>query len=161
MGQLPADSITLIQTADDVALIEASDPKKLAYITQTTLSVDDTKDIIAALRARFPDIQGPRKEDICYATTNRQEAVKTMAARCDALLVVGSFLRIKPRVTRREKTSRANIIYRCRFTPGFFLCKACFTQILNHGVWTIYLTFKRKRSKTLIITAPIVKTRKK
>ncbi len=90
MGQLPAQSITLIQTAEDVALIEAPDPKKLAYITQTTLSVDDTKDIIAALRARFPDIQCPRKEDICYATTNRQEAVKTMAARCDALLVVGA-----------------------------------------------------------------------
>ena len=90
MGQLPKGSIVLVQTAEEVESIEVPDPKKLAYITQTTLSVDDTADIITALRHRFPSIQGPKKEDICYATTNRQEAVKLMADSCDAILVVGA-----------------------------------------------------------------------
>jgi 4-hydroxy-3-methylbut-2-enyl diphosphate reductase len=73
-----------------VAQLAPRDPGKLAYITQTTLSVDDTADVVAALRVRFPAIQGPHKEDICYATTNRQEAVRAMARRIDALLVVGA-----------------------------------------------------------------------
>ncbi len=90
MGQLPKGSIVLVQAAEEVEIIEVSNPKKLAYITQTTLSVDDTADIITALRRRFPMIQGPKKEDICYATTNRQEAVKLMADSCDAILVVGA-----------------------------------------------------------------------
>jgi 4-hydroxy-3-methylbut-2-enyl diphosphate reductase len=75
---------------EDVARIAPADPERLAFITQTTLSVDDTAEIVAALRARFPAIVGPRKEDICYATTNRQEAVKAMAPRIDALLVIGA-----------------------------------------------------------------------
>ena len=90
MGQLPEGEVLLVETVDDVARITPRDPDKLAYITQTTLSVDDTADIVAALQARFPAIVGPHKEDICYATTNRQHAVKAMAGKIDALLVIGA-----------------------------------------------------------------------
>ena len=90
MGQLPEGEVLLVETVDDVAHVTPRDPEKLAYVTQTTLSVDDTIDIVAALHARFPAIIGPHKEDICYATTNRQEAVKAMAPKCDAMLVVGA-----------------------------------------------------------------------
>ena len=90
MGQLPEGEVLLVETPDDVAVVDVRDPTKLAYVTQTTLSVDDTADIVAALTARFPAIVGPHKEDICYATTNRQEAVKAMAPKCDAMLVVGA-----------------------------------------------------------------------
>jgi 4-hydroxy-3-methylbut-2-enyl diphosphate reductase len=90
MGQLPAGEVILIETVADVARIIPRDPSRLAYITQTTLSVDDTADIVAALVARFKGIIGPHKKDICYATTNRQEAVKAMARRIEALLVVGA-----------------------------------------------------------------------
>jgi 4-hydroxy-3-methylbut-2-en-1-yl diphosphate reductase len=92
MGQCLADggAIHLIESADDVAGLQIKDPSRLAYVTQTTLSVDDTSGIIAALRVRFPEIQGPKKSDICYATQNRQDAVRELAERCDLLLVVGS-----------------------------------------------------------------------
>ncbi|WP_170561212.1 4-hydroxy-3-methylbut-2-enyl diphosphate reductase [Ruegeria atlantica] len=90
MGQLPDGEVLLVETVDDVAAVHVRNPEKLAFVTQTTLSVDDTKDIIAALQARFPAIVGPHKEDICYATTNRQEAVKAVAPKSDALLVVGA-----------------------------------------------------------------------
>ncbi len=90
MGQLPEGDVILVETPRDVAQITVRDPQKLAYVTQTTLSVDDTADIVAALTARFPAIVGPHKEDICYATTNRQEAVKAIAPKCDAMLVVGA-----------------------------------------------------------------------
>ena len=90
MGQLPEGEVLLVETVDDVAKVQVRDPSKLAFVTQTTLSVDDTKDIVAALNARFPAIVGPHKEDICYATTNRQEAVMAIAPDCDALLVVGA-----------------------------------------------------------------------
>ncbi len=90
MGQLPAGSVTLIETVDDIAGLAVADPDRLAYITQTTLSVDDPAAIVEALRDRFPAIAGPRREDICYATTNRQGAVKSIAARCDAVLVIGA-----------------------------------------------------------------------
>jgi 4-hydroxy-3-methylbut-2-en-1-yl diphosphate reductase len=90
MGQLPEGAITLIETVDDVAALKVRDAGKLAYVTQTTLSVDDTRDIIVALQQRFPAIRGPLREDICYATTNRQEAVKSIAGRIDLLLVVGA-----------------------------------------------------------------------
>jgi 4-hydroxy-3-methylbut-2-enyl diphosphate reductase len=90
MGQLPEGEVILVETVADVARIAPRDPDKLAYITQTTLSVDDTADVVAALVARFPSISGPHKKDICYATTNRQEAVKAMAPRIEALLVVGA-----------------------------------------------------------------------
>jgi len=90
MGQLPEGEVLLVETVEDVATIEVRDPEHLAFVTQTTLSVDDTADIVAALQARFPAIVGPHKEDICYATTNRQEAVKAMAPKSDAMLVVGA-----------------------------------------------------------------------
>jgi 4-hydroxy-3-methylbut-2-en-1-yl diphosphate reductase len=90
MGQLPPGEVILVETVEDVARIAVRDPAKLAFITQTTLSVDDTAEIVAALKARFPEIVGPHKEDICYATTNRQEAVKAMAPAIDALLVIGA-----------------------------------------------------------------------
>ena len=90
MGQLPPGAVMLVETVADVATIAPRDPARLAFITQTTLSVDDTAEIVEALRARFPAIVGPRREDICYATTNRQEAVKAMAPKIDALLVIGA-----------------------------------------------------------------------
>ncbi|MCV2889364.1 4-hydroxy-3-methylbut-2-enyl diphosphate reductase [Ruegeria aquimaris] len=90
MGQLPEGEVLLVETVADVARIAVRNPKRLAFVTQTTLSVDDTRDIVAALQARFPQIVGPHKEDICYATTNRQEAVKAVAPKSDALLVVGA-----------------------------------------------------------------------
>jgi 4-hydroxy-3-methylbut-2-en-1-yl diphosphate reductase len=89
MGEAP-DHIVLVESEEDVDALEVQDPDKLAYISQTTLSVDETRSIIARLRARFPRIVGPRTDDICYATTNRQSAVKQMAAQCDLVLVIGS-----------------------------------------------------------------------
>jgi 4-hydroxy-3-methylbut-2-enyl diphosphate reductase len=90
MGQLPEGEVLLVETATDVTGLVVRDAGRLAYITQTTLSVDDTAGIVAALQARFPAIVGPHKEDICYATTNRQAAVKAMASKIDALLVIGA-----------------------------------------------------------------------
>ncbi|MBL6608258.1 MAG: 4-hydroxy-3-methylbut-2-enyl diphosphate reductase [Rhodobacteraceae bacterium] len=90
MGQLPEGDVLLVETSEDVAKLNIRDPKKLAFVTQTTLSIDDTADIVAALKLRFPSIVGPHKEDICYATTNRQIAVKEIAPLVDALLVVGA-----------------------------------------------------------------------
>ncbi len=90
MGQLPSGAVTLIETLQDVEKLIPKSPETLAFVTQTTLSVDDTAEIVAALKQRFPAIQSPRKEDICYATTNRQAAVKQIAGACDALIVVGS-----------------------------------------------------------------------
>lgn len=90
MGQLPPGEVLLVETVEDVARLKVRDPQKLAYITQTTLSVDDTADIAAALVARFPAILVPAHDDICYATTNRQMAVKAMAPKIDALLVIGA-----------------------------------------------------------------------
>jgi 4-hydroxy-3-methylbut-2-enyl diphosphate reductase len=89
-GQVPEGRMTLIETADDAEKVAPADPASLAFLTQTTLSVDDTAEIVAILRRRFPDILGPRGEDICYATSNRQAAVKAIAARCDAVLVIGA-----------------------------------------------------------------------
>ena len=90
MGQLPEGEVLLVETPGDVAGLSVRDGEKLAFITQTTLSVDDTVDVINALRARFPNIIGPHKEDICYATTNRQAAVKAISSHIDALLVIGA-----------------------------------------------------------------------
>jgi 4-hydroxy-3-methylbut-2-enyl diphosphate reductase len=89
VGQASA-GIMLVETVEDVAQLAVRDPEKLAYVTQTTLSVDDAKTVVGALRARFPKIVGPKRDDICYATQNRQDAVKFMAPRCDVVIVVGS-----------------------------------------------------------------------
>jgi len=89
MGEAP-DSIVLVETLEDVEKLEVPDPDRVAHISQTTLSVDETRSIIAALREKFPNITGPRTDDICYATTNRQAAVRQMAAECDLVLVIGS-----------------------------------------------------------------------
>jgi 4-hydroxy-3-methylbut-2-en-1-yl diphosphate reductase len=89
-GQVPEGRMTLIETAADAERVAPEDPDALAFLTQTTLSVDDTAEIVAILRRRFPTVQGPRSEDICYATSNRQAAVKAIAGRCDALLVIGA-----------------------------------------------------------------------
>jgi 4-hydroxy-3-methylbut-2-enyl diphosphate reductase len=90
MGQLPAGAVLLVEDVAQAERLAVADPSNLAYATQTTLSVDDTTGIVAALRRRFPAIQGPKMEDICYATTNRQAAVKAIAGRCDALVVIGA-----------------------------------------------------------------------
>jgi 4-hydroxy-3-methylbut-2-enyl diphosphate reductase len=90
MGQLPTDAISLVETLDDIARLEPADAQNLAYVTQTTLSVDDTREMVEALKVRFPAILGPHKDDICYATTNRQGAVKAVAPQVDAMIVVGS-----------------------------------------------------------------------
>lgn len=90
MGQLPPGAVLLVETLDDVAALEVEDPDNLAWCTQTTLSVDDTAGIVEALQEKFPSIVGPHKEDICYATTNRQEAVKALAPQIDALYVIGA-----------------------------------------------------------------------
>ncbi|PHS28989.1 MAG: 4-hydroxy-3-methylbut-2-enyl diphosphate reductase [Robiginitomaculum sp.] len=90
MGQLPKGAVTLIETCDDVIAFAPDDAAKLAFVTQTTLSVDDTADIVAALKKRFADIAAPHREDICYATTNRQTAVKAIAPKCELVLVIGA-----------------------------------------------------------------------
>jgi len=116
MGQVEPGAILLVEDAEAAETIAVDDPDNLAYITQTTLSVDDTIDIIAVLKRRFPTIHGPKKEDICYATTNRQEAVKEIARRCDALLVVGapnsSNSQRLVEVARREGCARALLVQR-------------------------------------------------
>ena len=90
MGQVPAGSVLLVETVEDARTVAVPDPENIAFATQTTLSVTDTAAIVEALKARFPAIEGPRSEDICYATTNRQEAVAVMAPKCDFVLVVGA-----------------------------------------------------------------------
>ncbi|WP_422006348.1 4-hydroxy-3-methylbut-2-enyl diphosphate reductase [Pyruvatibacter mobilis] len=90
LGQLPEGAITLVETVEDAETVSPPDPMKLAYVTQTTLSLDDTLDIVNALTRRFPAIRGPHKNDICYATTNRQAAIKAIAETCDMMLVVGA-----------------------------------------------------------------------
>jgi 4-hydroxy-3-methylbut-2-en-1-yl diphosphate reductase len=116
LGQLPAGAATLIETIADVDAFTPRDPAQLAYVTQTTLSIDDTAEMIARLKARFPEIVGPHKEDICYATTNRQEAVKLVAPQVDAMIVVGApnssnSLRLKE-VAERAGCPRAVLVQR-------------------------------------------------
>jgi len=90
LGQLPEGAIKLVQNAEEVDALEVDDPERLAFVTQTTLSVDDTADIVAALRRRFPKALAPKQEDICYATTNRQQAVKALASKVETMIVVGA-----------------------------------------------------------------------
>ena len=116
-GQVPEGRMTLIETLADAETVVPADPERLAFLTQTTLSVDDTAEIVAVLRRRFPAIEAPRREDICYATSNRQAAVKAIAGRCDAVLVIGASnssnsLRLVE-VAEREGT-RAQLVARGR-----------------------------------------------
>jgi 4-hydroxy-3-methylbut-2-enyl diphosphate reductase len=90
MGQLPAGAVLLVKDVAEAEALDVPDPQDLAFATQTTLSIDDTIEIVATLRRRFPSIQGPKMEDICYATANRQAAVKAIARQCDALVVIGA-----------------------------------------------------------------------
>jgi 4-hydroxy-3-methylbut-2-enyl diphosphate reductase len=90
MGQMTNETMLLVENKDQAEALEVKDPDNLAFVTQTTLSVDDTAEIVQVLQRRFPNIQAPRREDICYATTNRQAAVKALAPRCDALIVIGA-----------------------------------------------------------------------
>ena len=108
MGQLPDGAVVLVETVEDVEKLDVKDEGSLAYCTQTTLSVDDTAEIVEALQARFPDIQGPHKEDICYATTNRQAAVKVIAERSDAMLVIGA-----PNSSNSNRLVEVAMIYGC------------------------------------------------
>ncbi|HEV2866391.1 MAG TPA: 4-hydroxy-3-methylbut-2-enyl diphosphate reductase, partial [Allosphingosinicella sp.] len=89
-GQVPEGGMTLVETLADAEAVQPADPERLAFLTQTTLSVDDTAEIVSVLRRRFPGIEAPHREDICYATSNRQAAVKAIAGRCDAMLVIGA-----------------------------------------------------------------------
>jgi 4-hydroxy-3-methylbut-2-enyl diphosphate reductase len=114
MGQLPAGAVALVQTLADVDAFAPADPDRIAYVTQTTLSVDDTADIVERLKTRFPRIVGPHKEDICYATTNRQDAVKQVAPRVEGMIVVGApnssnSQRLKE-VAEREGCRRAALV---------------------------------------------------
>lgn len=109
MGQLPVGAVTLVETLEDVARLDLSDKGSLAYATQTTLSLDDTADIVAALQAKYPNVKGPHKEDICYATTNRQEAVKAIAAMADAMLVIGA-----PNSSNSNRLVEVALNYGCR-----------------------------------------------
>ncbi|MEP6784274.1 MAG: 4-hydroxy-3-methylbut-2-enyl diphosphate reductase [Sphingomonadales bacterium] len=90
LGQVAEGTMSLVETVDDVAALDPADPEALGFLTQTTLSVDDTREIVEALKARFPSIQGPRGEDICYATSNRQESVKAIVPECDKMIVIGA-----------------------------------------------------------------------
>ncbi|MEL8054830.1 MAG: 4-hydroxy-3-methylbut-2-enyl diphosphate reductase [Pseudomonadota bacterium] len=114
MGQLPEGSMTLIETVADVDMFEPRDPENLAFVTQTTLSVDDTAEIIKALQGKFPSITTPRREDICYATTNRQEAVKVMGRRADLFLVIGAETSSNSKrlveVAKREGAGRSELV---------------------------------------------------
>lgn len=118
MGQLPEGAVSLVETVAEATAFHPKNPEKLSYITQTTLSVDDTREIVSTLKARFPAIRYPDKEDICYATTNRQEAVKEMAPKCDAILVVGapnsSNSRRLVEVGARAGCSYAQLVQRAR-----------------------------------------------
>jgi len=116
MGQLPEGAILLVENVEDAERVAPHDPSSLAYITQTTLSVDDTAEMVAVLTRRFPAIKGPHKQDICYATTNRQEAIKAIAERCDLVLVIGApnssnSLRLVE-VARRSGAGRAILMQR-------------------------------------------------
>ncbi|MGF1649579.1 MAG: 4-hydroxy-3-methylbut-2-enyl diphosphate reductase [Hyphomicrobiaceae bacterium] len=128
MGQLPDGAVTLVETIDDVARLSPRSPDALAYITQTTLSIDDTSDIINALVDRFPSIAAPHKEDICYATTNRQIAVKAMAEGCDLVLVVGApnssnSMRLVE-VAERAGAKSAHLVQRAQDIPWDLLAGA-------------------------------------
>jgi len=123
MGQLPVDAVILVETVMDVEKLNVANDTNLAFCTQTTLSVDDTADVVAALKKKFPAIIGPGKEDICYATTNRQEAVKAIAPRCDALMVIGA-----PNSSNSNRLVEVGVAYGCE--------KAILVQRASEIDWT-------------------------
>ncbi len=144
MGQLPPGAMTLIQNAEEAQKVEPADATKLAFITQTTLSVDDTAEIVATLRRRFPLIEGPKKEDICYATTNRQAAVKALASDSQLVVVIGSpnssnSQRLRE-VAERAGSTRAVLVPRARD----------FDWSLMEGVTTLGLTAGASAPETLV-----------
>ena len=108
MGQLPPNAVVLIETVEDVEKLQIKDSSNLAFCTQTTLSVDDTADVVEKLKLKFPKIIGPGREDICYATTNRQEAVKAIAPKCDALMVIGA-----PNSSNSNRLVEVGVAYGC------------------------------------------------
>jgi 4-hydroxy-3-methylbut-2-enyl diphosphate reductase len=130
MGQLPAGAISLVEKEDDVANLNVPDPSKLALVTQTTLSVDDTANIVATLRQRFPKIVTPRSEDICYATTNRQNAVKEIAGQCDVIVVIGA-----PNSSNSNRLVEVALRAGC---PGAFLVEH--TESMNWGHLAPHMT---------------------
>ena len=124
MGQLPKGSVQLIETVEDAKTFTPANSDHLAFVTQTTLSVDDTKDIITVLQKRYPDIEAPHKEDICYATTNRQDAVKALAQKCDKVLVLGS-----------SNSSNSNRLVEVALNYGAEFAKLI--QDYNHIPWDV------------------------
>ncbi len=135
MGQLPKEAVLLVETLDDIPMLQIKDPDNLAFCTQTTLSVDDTAEIVQALKDRYPGIVGPGREDICYATTNRQEAVKAIAPRCDALMVIGA-----PNSSNSNRLVEVGVAYGCD--------KAFLVQRASEIDWTWF-----ENIKTLGLTA--------
>jgi len=109
MGQLPEGAVVLVETVEDARKVAVINPNNLAYCTQTTLSVEDTAAVVAALQERFPSIQGPHKEDICYATTNRQAAVRAIAPKADALLVIGA-----PNSSNSNRLVEVALVHGCK-----------------------------------------------
>jgi 4-hydroxy-3-methylbut-2-enyl diphosphate reductase len=147
MGQFDPSfggAIHLVETPDDVATLPIEHPERVAFVTQTTLSMDDTSKVIDALRARFPAVHGPRKDDICYATQNRQDAVKDLAAQCDALLVVGS--------RNSSNSNRLRELAESRGTPAYLIDGA-------QDIRPEWLTDKRKVGVTAGASAPEVLVR--
>lgn len=140
MGQVK-DGIHLVETATDVDLLEVADPDKLAYVTQTTLSVDDAAAIVAALRERFPNIVGPKKDDICYATQNRQDAVKFMTPYADVVFVVGS--------RNSSNSNRLREVAELRGVPAYLVDNAA-------GIDPLWLEGKRRIGVTAGASAPEV-----
>jgi 4-hydroxy-3-methylbut-2-enyl diphosphate reductase len=140
MGQVDS-GIHLVETPDDVARIQVADPDKLAYVTQTTLSVDDAENIVGALRARFPTIAGPKKDDICYATQNRQDAVKLMTPYADVVFVVGS--------KNSSNSNRLREVAELRGVPAYLVDNAA-------GIDPVWVEGKRRIGVTAGASAPEV-----
>ena len=142
-GQVPEGMMTLIETVADAEAITPADPANLAYLTQTTLSVDDTAEMIAVLERRFPGIRGPRGEDICYATSNRQTAVKDIAQRCDAVLVIGS--------TKSSNSLRLVEVAEREGVPARLIARAADIDLAwLEGVRTLGLTAGASAPETLV-----------
>jgi len=174
MGQLPDGAVTLVETVRDVASLQPKDPGNLAWISQTTLSVDDTRAIVKALKDRFTNIVGPHKDDICYATTNRQEAVKAVAARCEAMIIVGAPNSSNSQRLREVALSagcpRAELIQRAReidlasydgvttlgITAGASAPEALVEEVLEAFAsrWTLSLETARTAEETIEFPLP-------